>query len=114
MEEPMIFLLFPIAQQSLCFFRRGDLPPSTCPMKIISVKKEEDGILGVGFLKIIFWEDDEKSFFLIQEGRKKGLMTHQVLILLGWFWRKEIRKLWIPRTARGLGAKGSKRPREDE
>jgi hypothetical protein len=82
-------------------------------MKIIPMKKKENGILDVEIPEIIFWEDDEKSFLLIQVGRKKGLMTHQVLILLGWIWRKEIRIPWIFRTARGLSAKGSKRPRED-
>jgi hypothetical protein len=77
-------------------------------MKIIPMEKIENGILGVGIPKIIFWKDDEKSFLLIQVGRKKGLMTHQVLILLGWLWRKKIRILWIFKTARRLSAKGSK------
>jgi hypothetical protein len=83
-------------------------------MKIIPMEKKEDRIFGPGILEIIFWKNDEKSLFLIQEGRKKGLISHQILIVLGWLWREEIRKLWIFRTARRLSAKGSKRPRENE
>jgi hypothetical protein len=109
----MIFFLFHLTQESLSFLRRVDLPPSTCPMKIIPMEKKENGIFYVGILEKIFWQDGEKSFFLIQEGRKKSLISNQILILLGRLWGKEIRKFWIFRTARGLSAKGSKRPSED-
>jgi len=56
---------------------------------------------GGGILKKMFREDDKKTFFFVQEGRKKSLISNQVLIFLGWLWRKKIKKLWNFRTARG-------------
>jgi hypothetical protein len=70
-------------------------------MKIIPMEKEENRIFSAGILEIIFWKDDEKSFLLIQEGRKKGFISNQILILLRWLWREEIRKLWIFRQQGG-------------
>jgi hypothetical protein len=65
-QKPMIFFLLHLAKEPLCFFRRGDFPPDSRPMKVIPVQKKKDWILGHGILIKIFWEDDKEPLLLIQ------------------------------------------------
>ncbi len=69
------------------------------------MEKKENWISSAGALEKIFWQNNEKTFLLLQLPRKKGLVPNKVLKLLNWLWRKEIGKLGPLRTATGLGAK---------
>jgi hypothetical protein len=99
----MIFFLLHFAQDLSCLFRRLDFPPKPSPIKVISMKKEEDGIFGFPILIKIFRQDDKKPFLLTQGFRKKGFIPNQVLKPLGGLGREKIRKLAIVRATEMVG-----------
>jgi hypothetical protein len=109
MKKPMIFFLLHLAKEPLCFFRRSDFPPNSRSMKVIPVEKKKHWIPRCGILIEIFRQDDEEPFLLIQHGRKKDLISNQVVIRLGGLREKEIGKGWVFRAARGLRTGGDKR-----
>jgi hypothetical protein len=102
----MIFFLLHFAQDLSCLFRRLDFPPKPSPIKVISMKKEEDGIFGFPILIKIFRQDDKKPFLLTQGFRKKGFIPNQVLKLLGGLGREKIRKFRILWATEMVGREG--------